>query len=106
MAVKPVTVEVSSASLFSASWLGLADADTGAPIMVMGRSNAVVQWIGTLSGSTPALEGSNDGTTWVALVGAEIGSTMRSFPILPAYVRPILSGGTAADVDFILVAKK
>lgn len=66
-----------------------------------------VQAIGTFGGGTLVVQGSNNGTDWVNLTditGTEISLTAAGGVELTSstlFIRPIISGGSADDVDVI-----
>lgn len=70
-----------------------------------------VQFAGTFGGSTVTLQMSNDGTNWVDikdLQGITVSATataMFEFTCSAAYIRPSVTGGSANNVDVILVLR-
>jgi hypothetical protein len=82
MTIRAVTVANKARNAQSATWTGLLNGDTGAPVAEFdyGRTNrtpsgeklsgACVQISGTFgAGGSVQLEGSNDGSTWFVLTG-------------------------------------
>lgn len=87
--------------LYTWSDLDADNSDTGSPMLVIDQGPLDVQVVGTLSGTTVALQGSMDGTNWATitlsptpLVAATISRAAQS----ALYIRPALSGGTAANL--------
>jgi len=70
-----------------------------------------VQFGGTFGGSTVTLQMSNDGTNWVDikdLQGITISATattMFEFTCSAAYIKPNVTGGSANNVDVIIVLR-
>lgn len=71
-----------------------------------------VQFVGTFAGgSTAKLQMSNDGTNWVDikdLQGGTISATATGifeFTCSAAYIKPVVSGGSADNVNVILVLR-
>lgn len=66
---------------------------------------------GTFGGATVALQGSNDGTNYVALkdtTGTAIGLTAAGaveFDTAMRYIRPSASGGSSQDLDITIVLR-
>ena len=92
-------------------WPEVTEADTAAPITIIGFVKAmVVQFAGTFGGATATFEGSIDGTTDVTLTdvtGAAISLTadgVRSV-IDKNFLtfNPAFSGGSSQDVDITLL---
>jgi hypothetical protein len=69
------------------------------------------QATGTFGGTSVAIQGSNDGTTWFALrdqTGTAMAFTAAggaSSSDLPLYVRPLLTGGSGVDVDVSVLVR-
>jgi hypothetical protein len=70
-----------------------------------------MQVTGTFGGGSVALQGSNDGTNWVALkdlAGAVIAITAAGgvdFSVSCVYIRPLITGGTGNDVDVTIALR-
>lgn len=70
-----------------------------------------VQFAGSFGGATVTLQMSNDGTNWVTikdLQGVVISATataMFEFTCSAAYIKPSVTGGSANNVDVILVLR-
>lgn len=87
-------------------WLNLAAGDTGKPVIAAQYADKTAQAIGD---GTVALEGSNDGSTWVpltdtggdviALIAAD--GAMSVIRENPRYMRPAVTGGVATDVIIV-----
>lgn len=83
-----------------ATWVGLLNGDTGAPIEMPGSSDRSVQFVGTFgTGGTIQLQGSNDGTNYVVLTdpqGNNISKTAAGIEMiteLTRYIRPAVTAG-------------
>lgn len=104
--VKPALVGV------TAQWSGLATGDDGAAYATNGKEKSV-QVTGTFGGGTVAMQGSNDGTNWVALNDIAVIANPCSFTStglkgilqMPKYVRPVVTGGTASAIIVTLFDK-
>lgn len=87
--------------------------DPGAAFKLVGGKavRLSVQFIGTFGSGTAIMQGSNDGTNWVTLkdiTNTAVSTTAAAlFEIetSAAYVRPDTSGGTADDLDVIMVIR-
>lgn len=83
------------------------DTSPGA-ISTAGFERGSIQALGTFGSGTVALQGSNNGTTWVNLsntAGSAIGLTaagMSLFLVHTRYIRPLITGGTGDDVDIFI----
>jgi len=70
-----------------------------------------IQALGTFGGGTVKLQGSNDGTNWVDLndtEGTAIGITSAGaseFTTSMVYIRPLVTGGTADDLDVYIALR-
>jgi hypothetical protein len=93
------------------TWETLTDADTATAVIPMGVGSLAgsVQVIGTFGGCTVTIQGSNDNSNWATLkdlYGANLSFTaagIADFSTAVGYVRPIVTGGTAEDIDVIVV---
>ena len=67
-----------------------------------------IQAIGTFGSGTVKLQGSNDNVNWVSIndvTGVVIGLTAaggKEFTCSCVYLRPLITGGTADDVDVFI----
>jgi hypothetical protein len=118
MAEVPYTIaKTKNPFVWVVSWLALDKDDTGTAFDVSsvpgaGGADRSVQILGTFGTSTGKLQGSNDGgTTWVSLAdpqGNVIEKTSAALEAVLEYtraVRPTVTGGTTAAIDFYLVVK-
>lgn len=89
-------------------------ADTSPNVITLGGQQPLagsIQAIGTFGSGTVALQGSNDGTNWVNLKdlqGTVIGITSAGaaeFSTAMVYIRPLITGGTADDVDVFITLR-
>jgi hypothetical protein len=70
-----------------------------------------VQFAGTFGGSTVTLQMSNDGTNWVDIKDLQgntisaTATTMFEFTCSAAYIKPNVTGGSANNVDVIIVLR-
>lgn len=73
--------------------------------------SGAVQFGGTFGGATVKLQVSNDGTTWADLKDVHkdavsaTAAAMFDFSTSAAYIKPDVSGGSANNVDVILVLR-
>lgn len=89
------------------SWTSLSTGDTATKLQPSANtaSVATVQVFGTFGGATVTLEGSNDGTNYVAMRdvdGADISFTAAGYAEFSTafrYIRPASTGGTGDNVD-------
>lgn len=96
-----------------AKWEALATGDTATTHTLEGTTGLLgsFQAFGTFGGATVILQGSNDGTNWVALSdpsGTAISLTAAGafeFSTAMAYIRPSISGGSSDDVDVVVVTR-
>lgn len=92
-------------------WEALANGDTGAPIDYTAFPDRSVQIVGTFGvGGSVTIEGSNDGTNFVALTdpqGNAITKTaagLEAIAELPRYIRPnVTAGDGTTDLDVYLL---
>jgi hypothetical protein len=92
--------------------LTTADSD-GRAVQWVDYSDRTFTATGTFGGGTLTIEGSNDGTNWVTLSDAAGGgnatataATALTIVELTRFVRPNLTGSTAATVSVTLIARK
>lgn len=111
MATKPLTQNFESFSkTVTAIWEDLAKNDEGEVLTLLGNKTSV-QAIGTFSGSTITMEGSNDGVNWSNLNDEAVPGNVCSFTaagfkgVLQTvkYIRPKVTGGTATSLKVVLI---
>lgn len=110
--ISPVK-DTGAATCQAFTWETLTESDTAATIEPEGTSGllGVMQSTGTFGGATVALQGSNDGTNFVALkdvTGTAIGLTAAGaveFSTAMRYIRPSASGGSSQDLDITIVLR-
>ena len=75
---------------------------------VMGFMHAT----GTFGSGTVKIQGSNDGSSWVSLddvhgdaIAVGNATTPAEFSTSAVYIRPLLSGGSAGDVDVFIAIR-
>lgn len=104
MTVQPVAIVDKTTAAFpnviQASWSGLLNGDTGAPLSYPQFADKTVHVKGTFGvGGTIIFEGSNDGVTYVSLTdpqGNAFSKTAEAIEVLeenPLWVRPRVSAG-------------
>lgn len=82
----------------------------GAGIEIPGLSDRSVQATGTFGGTSIAMQGSNDGAIWAPLLDPQgnavifTAAGIKQIQELTQFVRPLLTGGAAVDVDVTLYA--
>ena len=112
--VTPTVTDISKdGHVIMITWaLTTADAD-GAPAEWCAFADRTVTFTGTWGGATAALEGSNDGTTWLALAdvqGTAITATANKIETaveLTRFVRPNLTtAGSGAAVSATLLMRR
>lgn len=99
-------------SVLLVTWAGLAaSGDVGAPIALSAWSDKTFVVAGTFTGTpTVAIEGSNDGTNWVALSNRQgtamsfTAAAMNTSQDRPVYVRPRLTAGSGGASIAVAVA--
>jgi hypothetical protein len=96
------------------TWTGVSTADTMVaygPITGKSLEFASVLKSGTWGGSTVTLAGSEDGTTYLTLkdrTGTAVSSTANAryeLSTSASYLKPTSSGGTADNVDVVVVLR-
>lgn len=104
--VLPV-VHINNRKTINAIWEAMGDDDTGQAIDVSKFTDKMVHITGTLGGATIAFEGSNDGVNYDPVtqdglnpIVAEGGYFLFENYL---YIRPVTSGGSGTDLDFIVV---
>ena len=111
MATKPVKQNVSYNDTLNAEW-AVNTGDDGTPITSVGPKTSV-QVTGTFGGATVAIQGSNDGTNWVALNDEAAPASACSFTAagvkgvlqFTKYIKPVVTGGTATGLVVSLINK-
>ena len=96
-------------------WETVTTGDVGNALTLEGRTEVSVQMIGTIGTSTAVLQGSLDGgTTWHTLkdaFGSDISFSALTQTLVPigpgaALIRPSVTGGSGADVDVYVWARR
>lgn len=115
MAVRTASVKYQSEYLL-AVWEGLLDDDTdsGSAVLVAPYTNITVQAVGDFgTGGAITMQGTVDGTTWVALLDADDGevalldTSTRILKIMqnPLKIRPLITAGSGTvDLDIHMIA--
>lgn len=114
--ISPAINSVQSAGrdIYRVSWADIATGDTVVAQGLPGTSRicAAVQIGGTFGGATVTLEASNDNVTFAQITkdinGTALSATAAAlfdFVTHAAYVRPVLTGGSANAVDVTLVVR-
>lgn len=86
------------------AWDDLAAGDSGQPISMAAARHLTVQAIGD---GSAAIEGSNDGVKWKAMVDAAdaplalTGGALAGLLLMPLYLRPVVTGGTGTTVIIV-----
>ena len=90
--------------------------DTAPQAIRMAGSEPVTGFMhvtGTFGSGTVKLQGSNDNTNWVALddvygdaIAVANATTAVEFKASAVYLRPLLSGGSAGDVDVYIALRR
>jgi len=117
MAVRNYTIRKTANPLvYVVEWLGLTTGDTGQPFDVStvpgaGGGDRSVQVGGTVDTATVSIEGSNDGTNFLALADPQ-GTPLED--LTPPFLEQILEytrmirpavGGTGGNLNFYLIVK-
>jgi hypothetical protein len=111
----PTQISEGDGSARLIAWTGGATADGAAAAVELPEwADNCVQAIGTISGATLTIEGSNDGTNWETLNNAQGGalsftslaSTLKQIVERPRYIRPKLAGGTATGIGVYLLMRR
>jgi hypothetical protein len=114
MATVDSRIDTQVAGLPRVIWGGAGEGDDFAPLTLRQQYGlaASVQAVGTFGGATVGLQISNDGANWAAakdLAGDNVSMTGATdyfeLSLSGAYMRPIITGGSGADVDVILVLR-
>jgi hypothetical protein len=88
--------------------------DTAPKTLYAGGTSALagsMQVVGSFGSGTVVLQGSNNGTDWVTLKGLDgedislTATGMVEFSTSALYLRPLITGGTADDVDVYIVLR-
>lgn len=110
--VTPTRQDVSPSGDGSAiliTWTPVDTGDTCVAVSLPKHNDVSVQGIGTFSGSTLTVEGSNDGTNFIGLrdpTQTAISMTaadIRAILEHTRYVRPVLAGGSASDLTVAML---
>jgi hypothetical protein len=100
-------------SLKLATWDNLDEADTAPPAIEFQEwGDRSVQVVGTFSGGTVVIEGSNDGATYATLTDPH--DTPLSFTAtglmqiveIPMFIRPRVTLGSGVDVDVYILMRR
>lgn len=116
MATIDVTVETKDVGYVEAIWPAMANGDDGEATSKLTRyADKTVQAVGTFgAGGNAQLQGSNDGSNWVALKDFE-GSLINITAVnqlylvaeSPKFVRPVITAGDGTtSITFIIVAAR
>lgn len=112
--IAPTIIDVSAlgdGSCLVATWTPVTEADTCAPVKLPKHATKWVQASGTFGSSSTAMQGSIDGTNFVALnsvSGSAIALTAAG--IKPIYeevvqIKPVTTGGTAQSITISMSAR-
>jgi len=95
------------------SWVGMADAETGAAAGYPQFADRSIQVTGTFDSASVSIQGSNDGTNYASLTDPQGNAlTFSSAKIeavqeLTNYLRPVTSGGAgSADLNVYLIMRR
>ena len=107
------TVRQISPSIRSITWSAVTSADPGVAFQAPYAMSAVaaVQIDGTFGGATVTLAGSNDDVTYFTLKdlsGNDVSATAAALVDLSTaalYIKPVVTGGTAEDIDVTMVVR-
>jgi hypothetical protein len=97
------------------AWTGGVTADGAGPAVEFPEwADNCVQIIGTISGATIVVEGSNDGTNYNTLNNAQgaalsftsLADSMKQIVERPRYIRPKITGGTATGIGVYIVMRR
>lgn len=92
--------------------LGGATSDVGSAFEMPTWSDRSVQVVGTFSGTTVTIQGSNDGTNWVTLTDpAAVAATfavtgLKQLLQVTRYIRPSAAAGTGLLDVYLLIVRK
>lgn len=112
-ATLPITntnLKPSLGSAIQTVWSGGATGDVCAPLDLPSYKFQSVQVSGTFGGGTVTIEGSNDGTTWNALVDSFNGSLaftsagFKEIGVNARYVRCNITAGTATGMKIVILS--
>lgn len=108
-----VSPQAGSGNYRVVTWTGLANGDTGAPVELTQLSDRSVQVLGTFgTGGSVTLQGSLDGSNWVALTDPQGNAITKTAAGLEAisevvrYIRPsVTAGDGTTSLTVILLAQ-
>lgn len=92
-------------------WEGIGDDETTSSYECAGFADKTVQVIGTVGAGTVTIQGSNDGTNFVALtdgIGNSLAFSAVGIKLIgenPRYIRVVTDSGSSNDVDVIVYAR-
>lgn len=111
MTIAPTILDA-EAQVTIATWASMGADDDGSPVRYGGAADRTVQVFGTFGGTTVGMQGSLDGTNWVALTDAQ-GNTieftadgLEAITELVRFIRPVTVGGTGVDVTVMLLMRR
>lgn len=106
-------VQAQSVKIPRTVWADIVTGDTivAFPVAAQAAVAGAVQFDGTFGGATVGLQASNDGTTFFDM--KDLGGTVVSassaglfeFTTAAAYIRPVVTGGSANAIDVIVVLR-
>lgn len=87
------------------TWTGMATGDTGTSVPLAYAADLSCQVSGTFGGATVTWQGSNDNTNWHPMTqrGSTTGMAYTAAALYsaqenPAWVRPVVTGGTSVSI--------
>lgn len=90
------------------TWDAMATGDSGAAFGLNAAADITLQVTGTFGGATVTFQGSNDGTNWHPLTQRGSTTSMAYTSAanyicqeMPAFIRPIVAGGTGSGLKVI-----
>lgn len=100
-------------SVVQSKWTSLTNTNVdGSPISFCEWADRCVSVDGTFGGATVTVQGSNDGTNWYTLNNAQgtaatfTAAGIKQIVELPKFMRPLLSGGSGADVTVYAILRR
>jgi hypothetical protein len=117
MAVRSATVaeyKAYGAHAHTVTWTGLANGDSGEPVLFPGSTVKSIQFTGTFgAGGTIVFEGSNDGSTYFTLTDGDANSISKTASALETvyentlYVRPrVTAGDGTTSLTAVLLVRR